>query len=563
MLTSLQVRNFAIIDELALDFEDGLTVMTGETGAGKSIMIDALGLVLGGRADKQAVTNKNERCEISASFDLSALPAAQSWLEAQALDDPSEPQACVIRRSISADGRSRAFINSQNVALQALRTLGGQLVEIHGQHAHQSLSDSATQRGLIDHFGKLQNQQAKVRQAFTNYDDVRQRYQSLKESATLKDDRLEFLRFQLRELQQVSDYAERHEQLVIERDKLAHSERLSSAAHGALNASYEADSNAQSLLAQALEHIDGVSEIAPELDNAAQLLREAEVNLAEAVEEIRRFQTDLVDDPERREQLEDILAGLKSASRKHHVEIRQLPDHLARIEAEIEQLAEADTQLAELAEKQSETLIQFKKLALSLHKARVKAARTFSDEVSQAMQLLGMEGGRFGVQVEHLPDRIAATGADQLSFQVSANKGMELQALSKVASGGELSRISLAIQVIAADLADVPCLVFDEIDSGVGGGVAEIVGKRLRELGNKRQVLCVTHLPQVASQGHQHFRVSKVADKKTTRTRMRELNPELRVEEIARMLGGVKITEKTLAHAREMLQHSAEQKRRA
>ncbi len=552
MLTRIHIRNFAIIDELELEFVSGLSVITGETGAGKSIMIDALGLVLGGRADKSVIGSPERRCEISASVDLRKLPAAQALLREQALDDESEE--CVLRRSISADGRSRAFINSISVSLQTLKMLGDQLVEIHGQHAHQTLGSKAAQRLLLDQFAGHQALVEKLRASFEHYQQAAAAYTTFAEQSALKDSRLEFLEFQVRELETVAEIAGDADSLQVERDRLAHTERLQSATHDALAATYDNESaNALSLVTRASERLADIADITPELDGARALLSEAEVSLTEAADAVRRYQSSVVADPGRRDEVENALAELKSIARKHRIEIAEIAATLERLTAEKQSLADADSNLAQLGEQRDEARALCLENAKMLSRSRKKAAAKFSSSVTKAMQQLGMQGGQFEITVSSDSEQLGVNGVDRIEFLVSANPGSKPQSLAKVASGGELSRISLSIQVIAANLTDTPCLIFDEVDSGVGGAIAEIVGKRLRELGESRQVLCVTHLPQVASQGHQQFRVSKISDDKTTRTRMVALSEKQRVEEIARMLGGINITEKSRAHAREML----------
>lgn len=556
MLSQLQVKDFAIIDELSVEFDRGLTILSGETGAGKSILIDALSLVLGGRADKTMVAEGAKQAEITAVIDIREGSPAADWLTDQAL--ANDENELILRRVISADGRSRAFANASPINLQSLSELGESLVEIHGQHAHQLLTRADTQRDLVDRFGSLLPLAKSVADAYATVRDAETLYAELVDKVKNRAQRAEFARFQLQELEALGDTLAEFDTRVAERDKLAHVDKLAVASRSAIDALYDDETgNALGLIARAISAIDDVTEIAPELAGATQLLGEADAAVQEAADSVRRYAADLSHEPARRDQLENEIAAVREAARKHGCEVAQLDEQRREFAKELSDLDDTDDRLATLDAARTQARKDYFSLSRKLSRARLKFAKKFSIAVSEAMQGLGMAGGNFVAELSSDADAVARNGSDKVDFLVSANAGRTPRALAKVASGGELSRISLAIQVIAADVAATPTMIFDEVDSGIGGGVAEIVGQRLRQLGESRQVLCVTHLAQVASCGHQHFRITKMSDERTTRTRLVGLDAKDRVDEIARMLGGTEITKKSLAHANEMLAKAA------
>lgn len=559
MLISLQVRDFAIVDRISVDFEPGMTVLTGETGAGKSILVDAVGLVLGERGGAQLVRDGAKRAEFSAEFDVKALPLARDWLEEQALDQDDD---CLLRRIIGADGRSRAFINGNAVTMQQLKSLGELLLDIHGQHFHQSLGRRPVQRDLLDHFGDLSDKRRATEASFERWQTLQDRLDSLRRAEADRASRLDLLEFQLRELDALDLGDNEYSDLHTERQKLKHSGTLASGVVAALQRLSEEDgANAISMLAEASRSIEGVVGFDGDLDPVVELLENATIQLTEAVDELQRYSESIDMDPARRDWVEERLAAIQSVARKHRVGAEDLPALTGNLRVEHDELTHAAERGMELEQEVTETRTEYREFAADLSGARKKAAKTFSASVTDAMSGLGMPGGAFSVNVTDLPDDAARPwGIDDIEFVISANPGQPVQPLSRVASGGELSRMSLAIQVIASDGSLIPTMVFDEVDSGVGGSVAEMVGRRLREVASNRQVLCVTHLPQVASLADQHFRISKVSDGKATRTGVAVLTREERIEELARMLGGVEITQKTIDHAAEMLD-GARQKR--
>ncbi|MBT8081763.1 MAG: DNA repair protein RecN [Gammaproteobacteria bacterium] len=552
MLTSLQVRNFAIVDRIDVELQPGMTVLTGETGAGKSILVDALGLVLGDRGSAQLVRDGAPRAEFAAAFDISSLPAVGAWLEEQALDLDDE---CLLRRVINADGRSRAFVNGNAVPVSQLKSLGELLVDIHGQHFHQSLARRDVQRDLLDHFGGLLDARAIVATHYIEWQSIAERLERLLAAESDRASRLDLLTFQLQELDSLNIRSGEHEELQNERQKLANSGRLAEGIGAALDGLYDSDQgNANGLVAEALRSLEQLVEFDADLAPASELLQDASIHLGEAADLLRRYGETIDMDPARRDWVEDRLDAIRSVCRKHRVEPEALPALVGSLREEHDELSHAEERGRELEQQADAARAEFLAHAQALSAARRDAAAGFEAAVSDAMQGLGMPGGVFEVALTALDESGARPwGIDNIEFLISANPGQAPQSLAKIASGGELSRMSLAIQVIASDGSEIPTMVFDEVDSGVGGGVAEMVGRRLQELGARRQVLCVTHLPQVASLADQHFRVSKVTDGKATRTQISALTADERTEELARMLGGVEITRKTLEHAAEML----------
>ena len=552
MLMNLQVRDFAIVDKIDIEFEPGMTVLTGETGAGKSILVDALGLVLGERGNAQLVRDGAKRAEFAAEFDVSALPAVAAWLEEQALDLDDD---CLLRRVINADGRSRAFVNGNSVPLSQLKAIGELLLDIHGQHFHQSLARREIQRDLLDHFGGLLETRAQVATQYIEWKSLSDRLEELTNAEADRASRLDLLTFQLQELDTLGLESGEIEELNRERQKLQNSGRLAEGASLALNGLFDSDAgNANSLVADALKVIEPLAEIDPALEPVLEMLQGASIQVTEAADTLRRYGDALDMDPARRDWVEERLDAIQAISRKHRISANELPELADHLRTEHDELSHAEERGRELEEQAEAARARFLEQARALSGARTNAASRFEAAVTEAMHGLGMPGGIFQVALATLDDDAAKPwGLDNIEFRISANPGQSPQSLAKIASGGELSRMSLAIQVIASDGSAIPTMVFDEVDSGVGGGVAEMVGRRLQELGADRQVLCVTHLPQVASLADQHFRINKVTDGKSTRTRVQGLGKEERIQELARMLGGVEITQKTLAHAAEML----------
>ena len=552
MLTSLQIRDFAIVDQIAVEFDPGMTVLTGETGAGKSILVDAVGLVLGERGGSQLVRAGAKRAEFSAEFDVSALADTRQWLEDQALD---QDDVCLLRRVIGADGRSRAFINGNAVTVQQLKALGELLLDIHGQQFHQSLGRRHVQRDLLDHFGALLDARRETEAAFESWQQLKERLDKLLTADADRDSRLALLEFQLKELGALDMQPGEFDNLNSERQRLRNSGALADGVSTALGKLSDDDAaNTTTLLADAARAIANLIEFDNDLQPVRELLDSATIQVAEAADALSRYGESIDMDPARRDWVEERIDAIQTVARKHRAAAIDLPPLLEKLRAEFDELNNAEERGRQLEDQVGAAAGAYRKLAEGLSAQRRKAAQRFSSAVCEAMGGLGMPGGVFVASVTALAEDAARPwGIDEIEFLISANPGQPPLPLSRVASGGELSRMSLAIQVITSDGSSIPTMVFDEVDSGVGGRVAEMVGRRLRELGVSRQVLCVTHLPQVASLADQHIRISKVTDGKATRTGVAVLRKEERIDEIARMLGGVDITQKTIDHAAEML----------
>jgi DNA repair protein RecN (Recombination protein N) len=553
MLIRLAVRDFAIIEAVELELRPGLTVLTGETGAGKSILVDALQLLAGGRAGPEMIRHGAERAEIAATFELAKAPAGLTrWLEEQSIDGGEE---LIVRRVVSADGRSRAYLNGQPIPLQLLREVGSILIDIHGQHEFQSLTRAAAQRELLDAYGRLEPLAGQVGIAHRVWREMLERTLELESRARDREARLDLLRYQAGELQALQLEEGEVTRLAEERARLMHRGRLAEAAQTALAALYQSeDGNAHASVSRALQSLRAGSAIDPKLAPVAALAEEAAVQIREAARELERYGESLDLDTQRQHEVERRLAAIEELARKNRVTPLELLPRAAQLAAELETLERAEVDLAVLRKELSAALERYLEQARTLSTKRGTAAAALAKDITARMQTLGMSGGRLEVDVaQSRTAEPAQHGLDDVELRVSTNPGQPARALAKIASGGELSRLSLAVQV-ATSAQETRCMVFDEVDSGIGGAVAEIVGRELRALGERGQVLCVTHLPQVASQGHHHLRVTKMTDGKTTRTSLTELSDPVRVEELARMLGGVDVTSKAREHAREMLQ---------
>ena len=559
MLSLITVRNYAVIDEVEVEFQPGMSVLTGETGAGKSILVDALGLVLGDRADAGAVRTGCREARISVLFECPDGHPALNWLAERGLD---RERTCLLRRVVSARGRSRAFVNNQAATLQDLRSVGSRLVNIHGQGAHQALLHATAQRGIVDHHGDHLELTARVGAAFGAWRSWQAEHEAQRQRGADRASELELLRFQVRELENL-DYREGElDTLQEERGRLANVDRLANSVERSLSGLYERDhGSAQELIAQAQRELADARTLDPTLGDAADLLAEAEIQVQEAVRGLVSYRDRLEPDPARLDWVESRLATIHSLALRHNVEETGLGTLLEKLRARIAAHGNAAESLEAARQRVRQAQDTYFRAAEELSAARRQSAASLGDSVAAQMSVLGLPNGRFRAEIRAKPrDRADANGLDRIEFQVSLNPGQEFGPLSRVASGGELSRISLALEVVAAGATSIPTLVFDEVDAGIGGGVAEIVGRRLAEIAAHRQVLCVTHLAQVASQGRHHYRVLKQSGEHSTRTGIRSLRGDERVEELARMLGGVEITARTRAHAEEMIARGGDQR---
>jgi DNA repair protein RecN (Recombination protein N) len=553
MLTQLQIRDLAVLEEVTVDFENGFTALTGETGAGKSILIDALALAVGERGDGQAIRAGASRLEVLATFDTASGTAASRWLQANELAD--DGASCLLRRVIATDGRSKAWINGRPVPVQTLRELGATLVDICGQQDYQSLRHRAAQRDVLDSLALHGSLLDTVRTAHEHWVAAESALQHLTASQRDRDSRLELLTFQVGELNILQPREGEFAELGREHTALAHRLRIGEALDKALARTYDDEElSAQAALGAARRALGDVLRFDPDLDAPLRLLVDAETQVREAADQLRQRLALLDPDPGRETTIADRLAALRESSRKHRCTDDELPALHERLQRELTDLAGGEVTLDRLAEAARQRRAELVTLAATLTAGRQAAAGSLSAAVTKNMATLGMPGGRFEARVTPLADgNLGALGADEVEFLVTANAGQPLAAMSRVASGGELSRLNLAIQVVATATRGAPTLVFDEVDAGVGGAVAEMVGRRLRELSAGRQVLCITHLPQVATLAEHQATVSKTTRAGKTTTTARMLGADERVEETARMLGGVKITEQTRAHAAEML----------
>jgi DNA repair protein RecN (Recombination protein N) len=550
MLTQLTVSNYAIAERVELQFGKGMTALTGETGAGKSIVLDALGLAMGGRADAGAVRHGAKRADITATFDVSRIAEARQWLENHELDDDNE---CILRRVISKDGRSRAYINGQPCPLAHLKDLGSALMDIHSQHQHQSLLRKETHRKLLDEFANAEALVEQTRDAWKAWHKTRQRLTERQQNADEAEARLQLLRYQVEELDRLALEDGEQEELEKEQEQLSHADAVLHNSHQATLLCTEDENSAADLVRQALQQLEQLPVAVPALTETIQMLNEAQIQITEAGDNLRHFVEDYDADPARLAEVEERLSAIYQMARKHRITPETLPEFHQSLSAELASLDDGEGSVVKLEAELEEQRSHFNTLATELSNARQQAAANLDQRIAEELAQLSMPAVQF---VTHLSrnkgDEPAPHGLEDIEFLVSANPGQPARPLAKVASGGELSRISLAIQVVVAQTSTTPTLVFDEVDVGIGGGTAEVVGRLLRSLGSNGQVLCVTHLAQVAAQSHQHLFVSKFTESDATYSKIESLDDNGRVSEVARMLGGVDMTEHTVAHAHEM-----------
>jgi DNA repair protein RecN (Recombination protein N) len=552
MLAALHIRDFAILKTLELDAENGLTVLTGETGAGKSILVDALALVLGGRADAGCIRHGCARAEISASFLLRPSSDASRWLKDHELESDDE---CVLRRVVESERSSKGFINGRPVPIQMLRELGEHLVDIHGQHEHQSLLKRDTQRQTLDDYAGLSEAVAAVTRQYDAIRSLESRLHLLNRESADRDARLDLLRHQVNELQSLNLAPNEVGTLEDEHARLANGAELLDGAQAAVQALYDDDETSIAhTLAQLTRKLETLAHHDPQLGEIAALLNDAGIQIDEAATRLHHYLAGLDLDPARLQWLDARLGSIHDLARKYRVRPEELPHVLEQRRTELGDTEDLEGNLARLNEELLRARADYFKAADAVSTGRRQAVKKIARAVSERMQELGMAGGRFEVELTPLAENeIGPHGRERIEFHVTANPDQPLRPLAKVASGGELSRISLAIQVVTASLGRIPTLIFDEVDVGVGGRVAEIVGQQLRALGTKRQVLCITHLPQVAALGEHHLRITKHTRDGSTDVDVQRLKDTARVQEIARMLGGVEISKKTIAHAEDML----------
>ncbi len=553
MLRSLYIRDFVIVDELDIDLESGFTVLTGETGAGKSILLDALSLAMGERADPSQIREGKNRAEISAIFSLKEplKKTISSWLESQDFSLEDDGATIILKRVIDTSGRSKAFINGGTATLSQLKELSSFLVDIHGQHAHQLLLKAGAQRDLLDNQANLDGLVAEVKQLYQAWQTAKKQLELAKNAGENLQKEQERLAWQLEELDALAPQAGEWTEIEQDHARLANAAKLIEGSQIAIQALQDQEGNAEELLSKAFNEIADLAKLDSNLEDAKIAIESAQIQISEASHSLNRYLQKIDVDPERLATVEERLKALHSAAKKFKVTPEDLPGKWAEIQEQVTAIKNSQD-LGALEQNLSKTLAAYLKSAKKLSQERSAAAKTLERLVTAAMQDLAMAGGVFAIQLEALEEG-NAHGLEQVEFLVAGHPGATPKQLAKVASGGELARISLAISVITSEASQIPTLIFDEVDSGIGGAVAETVGKRLKELGQAHQVLCVTHLPQVAAEGHQHWKVAKQSQDNVTISSMQILSRQERVEEIARMLGGAEITDTTRRHARELL----------
>ncbi len=553
MLRSLYIRDFVIVDELDIDLESGFTVLTGETGAGKSILLDALSLAMGERADPSQIREGKNRAEISAIFSLTdpLKKNISSWLEVQDFSTEDDGATIILKRVIDTSGRSKAFINGGTATLNQLKELSSFLVDIHGQHAHQLLLKAGAQRDLLDNQANLDGLVAEVKQLYQAWQTAKKQLELAKNAGENLQKEQERLAWQLEELDALAPQAGEWAEIEQDHARLANAAKLIEGSQNAIQALQDQEGNAEELLSKAFHEIADLAKLDSNLEDAKIAIESAQIQISEASHSLNRYLQKIDVDPERLATVEERLKALHSAAKKFKVIPNDLPEKWAEIQEQVTAIKNSQD-LGALEQNLSKTLAAYLKSAKKLSQERIAAAKTLERLVTAAMQDLAMAGGVFAIQIEALEEG-NAHGLEQVEFLVAGHPGATPKQLAKVASGGELARISLAISVITSEASQIPTLIFDEVDSGIGGAVAETVGKRLKELGQAHQVLCVTHLPQVAAEGHQHWKVAKQSQDNVTISSMQILSRQERVEKIARMLGGAEITDTTRRHARELL----------
>lgn len=551
MLSQLSLKDFAIVEQLSIHFNEGMSALTGETGAGKSIAIDALQFALGARADTGIVRHSKEQADIAAIFDITRIARAKEWLTQH--EFPMADNEVLLRRVITREGRSRQTINGEPCTQQQLRELGELLVNIHGQHEHQSLLKKDQQRELVDQFGKHEALLKPVQTLYREWQATQKERAQLEQDVGEKNAKLTLLEHYVSEFEAMA--LEDGELVVLETEhkQLANSTELSAALQKSLLLlSEEPETNAQNLLAAAQQTLSDVAAYSPQLATIAELLDSSAIQLQEAIADLQDYSAQLDMNPERLQIIEARLSALYALARKHHTTPDKLLSLQSELTTQLKTLQHADEHKIQLDQKMVVLQEKYQQAAQALSQQRKKTVAQLTKQITTQMQTLGMPGGKFAIELEPLAE-MSAHGNERIEFLVSANPGHPLQSLNKVASGGELSRISLAVQMLTAQRDDTPTLIFDEVDSGIGGATAEVVGQLLKQLGKQAQVICITHLAQVAAQAQHHWHVKKEITNDQTKTGMVLLDEPARIQEIARMIGGVKITASTLKNAAEML----------
>ncbi|ODS24370.1 DNA repair protein RecN [Candidatus Endobugula sertula] len=555
MLTHITINNFTLVEHLDLDLKRGMTAITGETGTGKSILLDALAMTLGERADADRVRYGAQRADITATFSLDDLPKAQEWLINNDLNHADE---CLLKRTITTEGRSRSFINAQPATLQQVRALGELLIDIHSQHAHQSLLLKTTHQRLLDEYAQHQPLLKEVSELYQKWQTLQKEFITLRDNAAEMQAKYQLLHYQVEELDQLNVEPGEIEQLEEEQILLTRAESILYSSQQLADTCNNDEHGLQQRLQQALRLLSDMETKGTSLRNAEQLLNHALIHIEEAYHEIRHQMDTTALNPERLQEVSERLSACYNTARKHHIRPEELIDKHKQLNNELSKMPSEHEHLSILEEKAEQAAAHFHKKASSLSKKRHKAAQKLTKAVNQQLSTLSMNNANVQISLCTDIQSPTANGIDQIEFLISTNPGHPHKPLGKIASGGELSRISLAIQVATAQTSKVATLVFDEVDVGIGGSTADVVGQLLANLGSNSQVLCVTHLAQVASKAHQHWQVSKYSQSNQTASTITELNQQCKIEEIARMISGSELSKQSLAHARLMLEETAD-----
>ena len=554
MLTQLTINNFAIVRQLEIELAKGMSVITGETGAGKSIAIDALGLCLGQRIETSMVREGQERAEICATFFIEPTNPAYQWLQEQELQDPDNPSDCILRRVINADGRSKAFINSTPVSASQLKEIGQYLIHINGQHASQLLLKNDYQLQLVDTFAHHNDLLAQMREDYRAWKNLQTQVKNFQQKVAENEAKKQLLQYQVEELDEFALRPNEYLELEEDQRRLSNSEQLTQLSQSALQLLSENETvSIDSMLYRATQYIDELSELDPRYASVQTMLNDALIQVQEATSEVQHLASHIEQDPMLLQEIEQRLGQALQLARKHNVKPEELVEWHQKLKAELTALLDFSESEERLILEEKAAFEKMQRTAKQLHESRCQAARKLAQQVTDSIKGLAMENAEFFIEMNSDLTKVAANGADNIVFTLRSNLGQQAQPLAKVASGGELSRISLAIQVLTSDQSAIPTLIFDEVDVGISGKTASVVGKLLRQLGDKCQVLCVTHLPQVACHGHHQFNVEKFTVDNKTETKMTALSQEERVPALARLLGGSEITDLALANAQEML----------
>lgn len=553
MLTQLTINNFAIVRHLNLELSEGMSVITGETGAGKSIAIDALGLCLGYRSESSMIRNGADKADITATFQMQPNSPAYLWLKEHELLDEENSHECILRRMINLEGRSKAFVNNRPLPISQLRELGQYLIHLNGQHAPQLLLKSEYQLELVDNYTGIHNLLGKMQEQYNKWRKLHQQVKNFRQQCKENEARKQLLQYQVDELDEFDIKEGEFEEMEETHTRLSNSEELTEMSQSVLDLLSDDNSNADSLIYNAIRYLEDLVDVDANYQSSLDMLNEALIQVQEASSEVRALADSIEQDPELLAELDERISRAMSLAKKHYVSPNELWQHHSVLQDELQKLVDFEDNEDQLIADEKKAYRECVALAEQIYQERVSAAQKLAEQVTSQIKALSMENSEFYIDIQHDVKKLTPNGADFVEFNLRSNLGQNAQPLAKIASGGELSRISLAVQVLTANKLSTPTIIFDEVDVGISGIAATTVGRLLRQLGNKCQVLCVTHLPQVASHGHQHFNVQKYVKDNQTETQMSLLSERERVNALARLLGGSKITDAVLANAQEML----------